>query len=759
MKKMKRQIGTERDMTPLSCKHKHASTAKLTMNRIYIIITILFWIIYITSTIFNQFIYNDLRSLQSVLEAILYMVIVTLLNFSAVIYLFSREGALKRFNEHTRTPREKLDDYFSDNQSKITVLVPSYDEEVSVIKKTILSAALQEYPEIDVVLLIDDKVHPDSPEAIEKLEATKAIAADLNKLLSEPAKRFKQAVKEFEKEHKKSKVVKCHVLKKLGEQYEWAANWLNQLADSEAIEDHVDVFFADQVLRDLAKELMMTSEAISTAVEQEAAITYKRGQQLFKRLAWIFTVNISYFQRKKYVSLSHEANKAMNLNSYIDLMGGNYQIIQTPIGEVLKPTENRKAADLIIPDSEYLLTLDADSILLREYCLRLVYLLNQPGNERIAVAQTPYSSFRGTPTRIERIAGATTDIQHILHQGSTYYNATFWVGANAVIRKRALEDIAETEMVHGFTVRRFIQDRTVIEDTESSVDLGRKGWSLINYPERLSYSATPPDFGSLIIQRRRWANGGLLILPKLFAAKKQRKQDGNPMKLMELCIRMNYMASVCWASFGLIFLLVYPFDSALLSVFIFFSAISYFVAMSSDLKLLRYKRTDIFRVYGFNLLLLAVNLAGVIKSVQQALTSEKIPFARTPKVNDRTASPSLYIIAPLAIIGFSIFTCYQSYQAGNYPNALFAGFNAITATWATISYIGIGNMLVDLAHNLISWLFVEKKSKCQKEEESQAGIDWQSVLYFGSTDEKVPLGLTLNTMAAEDQRTNVRKGR
>ena len=98
----------------------------------------------------------------------------------------------------------------------------------------------------------------------------------------------------------------------------------------------------------------------------------------------------------------------------------------------------------------------------------------------------------------------------------TYYGATFWVGANAVIRKRALDDIVEVEHVGGFEIRRYIQDRTVIEDTESSIDLGTAGWTLLNYPERLSYSATPPDFGSLCIQRRRWANGGLLILPKLW---------------------------------------------------------------------------------------------------------------------------------------------------------------------------------------------------------------------------------------------------
>lgn len=53
------------------------------------------------------------------------------------------------------------------------------------------------------------------------------------------------------------------------------------------------------------------------------------------------------------------------------------------------------------------------------------------------------------------------------------------------------------------TVKTYIQDRTVIEDTESSIDLGYFGWHLVNYPERLSYSATPPDFG------RWWCSGGV----------------------------------------------------------------------------------------------------------------------------------------------------------------------------------------------------------------------------------------------------------
>src|SRR5699024_8170944 len=126
------------------------------------------------------------------------------------------------------------------------------------------------------------------------------------------------------------------------------------------------------------------------------------------------------------------------------------------------------------------------------------------------------------------------------------YNATFWVGANAVIRKRALQDIAQVSTIGGYEIYTYIQDRTVIEDTESSIDLGTHGWGLSNYPERLSYSATPPDFGSLVVQRRRWANGGLLIMPKLWKQARERRHDRDPMRLREILLRVNYMSSIAW---------------------------------------------------------------------------------------------------------------------------------------------------------------------------------------------------------------------
>lgn len=734
----RRQWGSERRSEPLSMIHERPSTMKIALSRIAIIATVVFWILYVISTVLREFFEGT--SYRFTLEAISYLVVVTFLTFSALMYLIMRQGALQNFYNHVRIPRYELDRFFHSKRPSMTVLVPSYGEEVEIIRKTLLSVALQEYPNIKVVLLIDNSPNPKNESNQLRLESTRNISNEIQNLLKEPRERFINELNKFERNIPKSKYISIKKVESLSENYLWAASGLEKLANIEVIEDHVDNFFANEVLRKLAKELRLTAEALAESTREGSVIETERAHQLYQRLAWIFDARVEYFERKKYISLSQEANKAMNLNSYISLMGGSYKKVQTPSGTTLIQTNNKSSDTMVFEDSDYLLTLDADSVLLREYCLRLVYLLEQPHNSMVAVTQTPYSSFRGANTRLERLASATTDIQHILHQGMSYYGATFWVGANAVIRKKALDDIVESEWIGGFEIKRYIQDRTVIEDTESSVDLALKGWTLMNYPERLSYSATPPDFGSLIIQRRRWANGGLIIAPKLFSYVKDRKRQNQKVSRIEIMLRLNYMASIAWSSFGLIFLLAFPYDSRLLSPLVLLAATPYFLCMASDLKYAGYKRTDVLRIYGFNLILLPVNLAGVLKSIQQSISSKKIPFARTPKVKNRTISPIIYIITPYLIIALSVYIMIKDLHAHNWMNAAFAGFNALTATWATLAYIGIWNSIVDLWHGATKWLYVDIKEKNHIENvEKDDRIDWQAVLYHGNASASVPL--------------------
>lgn len=730
----RRQWGAEKRLTPLPIVHDRPSDRRIALARLAIVATVTFWVIYVIYTVIAEFLNNGTQSFQFTTQAISYVIVVTFLTFSALMYLVARHGALQRFATHVRVPRAELDRHFADRSTVMTVLVPSYAEEPEVVRTTLWSAALQEYPEVRVVLLIDDPPTPSDPSKLDRLNETRGIPVEIQDALREPAERFRNVLLDWEVEH--PDVVDDEHLDELIGHFDWAAHWVAGRIAGHPVTDHVDVFFVEQVLGGLLNEFALTADALGAARSTEHRISGEHAVHLLRRLAWTFTCEVTSFERKAYASLSHEANKAMNLNAYIGLMGGAYRAEQTPAGPVLRPVPFGHDADVVVPDSDYVLTLDADSMLLRDYCLRLVHSMEQPENARVAVTQTPYSSYRGASTRIERLAAATTDIQHILHQGFSHHNATFWVGANAVIRKHALDDIVHVESSGGFIVKRYVQDRTVIEDTESSIDLGTHGWTLVNYPERLSYSATPPDFGSLVIQRRRWANGGLLILPKYLRQIRERRARGERVSATEIMLRINYMGSIAWSSFGLVFLLAYPYDSRLLSPVVLLAALPYFIAMSSDLKYSGYKRSDIFRIYGFNLILLPVNLAGVIKSIEQAITSKKIPFARTPKVRNRTTTPLLYVVAPYLIIAFSIFTLTRDLQAGNWGNAAFAAFNATLALYALIAYLGVGTSLVDLWYGATNWLYVAPKTTAAPAEAdpTTASLDWQAVLYHGTID-------------------------
>ena len=722
------QWGTEKPRPPLAAVHERPSTRKLILARLAIWLTVAMWVLYVLGVTLTLFLAGAFDTTWRVIEGLSYVVVVSFLTFSALMYLLARYGAFQRFRAHQRAARGELDRHFSHQRRPITVLVPSYAEEPSVIRKTLWSAALQEYPEMRVVLLIDDDPSPADPASRDKLAQTRAVVSRIAGELEAPRERFTRALAGFDRNS--GAPASARALRDLIAEYRYAVDWLRDFAAEEPREDHVDDFFIDEVLAGLADDLSSTTTALQMALDQDDAPTVERARELLRRLVWIFSADMASFERKRYASLSREANKAMNLNSYIGLLGGRFIEQVTPDGIVLRPVAGGAHADLEVPYSDYVLTLDADSVLLRDYCLRLVHFLEQPENADVAVTQTPYSSFRGAPTRLERLAAATTDVQHILHQGMTKYDATFWVGANAVIRMEALDDILEIENIGGFEIRRYVQDRTVIEDTESSVDLTVRGWKLVNYPERLSYSATPPDWGSLVVQRRRWANGGLLILPKLWRQMSEARRQHKPLGLGEVSLRMNYMASIAWASFGLIFLLAYPYDSRLVSPFILVGAVPYFVAMASDLHYSGYKRTDIFRIYGLNLILLPVNLAGVLKSLQQGLTGRKIPFARTPKVKDRTGSPLLYIVAPVVIIVFSVLVAWRSYLDGSWWTLGFSSFNAICATWSFLANIGIRGALIDTWVGLTDWMWVDIE-KADAGETAEKAIDWRDILHQG----------------------------
>ncbi|MCB1001682.1 MAG: glycosyltransferase family 2 protein [Acidimicrobiales bacterium] len=711
---------------------------RIVLGRLAVVVTVLAATAYTVIVVRREIVNGTIRELRKMLEAGVYVTVVVFLTLSALAYLTTRLGNFYRVSRHHRVARAELDLHFSSSTETLTVLIPSYREDARVVFQTMLSAAIQEFPYMRVVLLIDDPPQPTDPQHVEMLEAARRLPEEVDALLALPREMTARALHDLENALRDREPNEQDMLM-VAAQYSSAASWFGEVAGTFRRGDHAEQFLATEVLGRLQRELDATAHAIVDACLEEVQLSADNLRRLMQRLTWIFRCELTSFERKQYASLSSDPNKAMNLNSYLGLMGGTYRRSRGQRGTVLEAVPHGGPHDLEIPAPDYVLTLDADSVLLPEYCLRLVHVLAQPGSERIAVIQTPYSAFPGSSTRLERLAGASTDLQHIVHQGMGYYNATFWVGANAVIRYQALADIEQFEIVDGRQERRYVADRTVIEDTESSIEMALAGWSLENYPERLSYSATPPDFGSLVVQRRRWANGGLIIMPKLFALVRQQSRQGVRGRVMETFLRLNYLASIAWATAGLMLLLAYPFDDRLLSPLVVAAALPYFLAQAADLRSCGYKRTDALRIYGFNLLLLPVNLAGVLKSINQAVTGRKTAFARTPKVRSRTTAPLSMVTVPYLLVALSVWVVVRDIRNADYQHAVFAGLNASLCFYAIVAFVGVRDSVVDIGVNLYH-LFTKpadaapaRRRPRRKHARVQTPVtrDWRQVLELG----------------------------
>lgn len=623
-------------------------------------------------------------SVGAVLEQSIFIFIVAFLVYGNLVYQFTRLGYLHRKASHCPAGIDELRSVFKRSGRGLTVLVPSYKEELNVVEQTLWSAALQVCPERRVVLLIDNPPVPGDLKDQHLLDMTRRLPGKVESVIAEQAGYFRDAYRDY---RKREKVDYLEETQRLAGYYAVAADWFEKQAGKFRVNSHTDRLFIDKVFAEPAAMYREYAHTLSTNGSNKIGIILNREQieDEYTRLLALFEVKLEYFERKQYVNLSHEANKAMNINSYLGLMGGSYCERVRGQELFLEPAIGQKA-DLLVPDTEFVVTLDADSIIAHDYSARLIHQLDQPGNERVAVIQTPYSAIPDAPGVLERIAGATTDIQYIIHQGFTSYRATFWVGANALLRKTALEDIVTTSRERGFEVRRYIQDRTVIEDTESSVDLVARGWSLLNYPQRLAYSATPPDFGCLLIQRRRWANGGLIIFPKLVRYLFSRPRTAS--KISEGLVRSHYLTSITAVNIGLLLLFTYSFKDSMNSPWLPLTAVPYFYLYGRDLVSLKYRWSDLLRVYALNLMLIPVNLGGVFKSISQGISGHQIPFGRTPKVDGRTSVPGVYALAVLALAAWCVGATIIDTYYEHWGHALFSALNGSFLIYAITKFIG-----------------------------------------------------------------------
>jgi cellulose synthase (UDP-forming) len=618
--------------------------------------------------------------------------------FGQLVYLFCRLGFVKRTRSHRPASRAEIEAVYDDDRPPpLTILIPSYRERVEVVRKTMLSAALLEYPDRRVVLLIDDPPAAAGSKAALEVAATRQMAADLDTLFRSQQRKFFAQLSEFKMRAEREPLHQIRERAHLKTLYEEAAGCLEGLAAGFDDTEHADRLFLNEILLKPAMEMRSrANELEAERGDHRAELSRLEISHEYKRLAAMFAVRISCFERKRFANLSHAVSKAMNLNSYMGLIGRNFRTVIRPDGLHLEECE-ASDAQLRIPDARYIIAVDADTVMVHDYALRLIHLMEQEENQRVAIAQSPHRAMPDSPILLERAAAAQTDLQRMLCQGSAHYGAAFWVGGSAVMRREALEDVCELTVERGYPIKKYIQDRTLVEDTESSLSFLAKGWSIYNYLDPLTYSATPPDFGALIVQRRRWSSGGLLNIPSLGNYLLNAGQRWK--KIPEASLRFHYLASTT-VNLGMLLLPLVVTNDNRFSGWFLLSALVYYSFYARDLFSCGYSWIDLPRVYALNLLLIPVSANGLINSIRQWSTGRKPAFQRTPKIRERTAVPAIYVLVLWLIPPATLTIAIMDMISGGISIAVLGVLNALLLCVAVAQFVGVRESFEDLCATL-----------------------------------------------------------
>lgn len=178
------------------------------------------------------------------------------------------------------------------------------------------------------------------------------------------------------------------------------------------------------------------------------------------------------------------------------------------IGYLTRPSnEHFKAgnlnAALAVTTGDLVLVLDADHVPRRQMAERLAAFFADP---QLALVQTPQVYYNidsyqhHVSPRGGRLWHEATVFHHMMQPGAARWNAAFFVGTGAMLRRSALLEIG------GFATG------SITEDIDTSMRLHARGWRSAYVDEALGFLLAPDTPLAYAGQRLRWAQGSMQIL-------------------------------------------------------------------------------------------------------------------------------------------------------------------------------------------------------------------------------------------------------
>lgn len=152
---------------------------------------------------------------------------------------------------------------------------------------------------------------------------------------------------------------------------------------------------------------------------------------------------------------------------------------------------------------ELVAVLDADHVPTADFLENTVGLFLE--DDRLALVQTPHFMLNRDPIeknlKADRRMPGEGEMFYTLNlRGMDNWNAGFFCGSGALIRRKALEEIGG------------IGTQTIVEDAETSIELASRGWrsAYLHRPMLSGLNAESTD--ALVTQRTRWGTGMVQLL-------------------------------------------------------------------------------------------------------------------------------------------------------------------------------------------------------------------------------------------------------
>ncbi len=326
--------------------------------------------------------------------------------------------------------------------------------------------------------------------------------------------------------------------------------------------------------------------------------------------------------------------------------------------------------------AEFIAVFDSDHAPKKNFLSKTLGYFREPG---VAFVQTP-QDFYNLDSFQHQIKNRTAMAWHeqsvffrIIQRGKDYWNAAFFCGSCAVLRRRALDSIG------GFATG------TVTEDLHTSIKLHKQGFRSVFHAEPLAFGLAPSGVVPFLTQRIRWGQGAMQVW----------RQEGVFFhKGFTWAQRFSYLASSLtyfdgWQK-GLFYIApvivlttgtmpINAFGPEFLVRFIPYLILTFWVFEEVNRGYGRSVRNEQYNMVRFAAM--AWSTLGLLR--------RKIGFSVTPKVNSPSAGSPLYFLPQTVLLvgnalaiplGLFLFYRYQHLPAsGLIANVLWSSANGLLA--------------------------------------------------------------------------------